>query len=68
MTRLQSKKNWAETLAAFEDYLHRKGRAQNSISAYRATLKDFGKFYQNELKKSVPMFQDFRKQIFILLH
>ena len=46
--------NWEELIAAFENYLVQKERAENSVAAYSLTLRKFGEFYVKELKKTGP--------------
>jgi integrase/recombinase XerD len=54
MDNSSSPKGWNDALAAFEEYLLVKGRAENSVSSYISSLKTFGRFYREELKKPGP--------------
>ena len=54
MSNSRSPGNWDEVLAAFEIDLQSKGRAQKSIEAYVSTLRLFGHFYREELRKPGP--------------
>jgi len=54
MARSYSNKPWEEIVAAFEDYLFKKGKSQNSITSYGSTLRRFGQFYRDELGKPGP--------------
>lgn len=47
-------KGWDDALAAFEEHLLVKGKAENSVTAYVSSLKTFGRFYREELKKPGP--------------
>jgi integrase/recombinase XerC len=50
----QRPKTWDDVVAAFQEELFRKNRSQETISAYTSTLKQFGIFYQEQLKKTGP--------------
>jgi site-specific recombinase XerD len=54
MDNSSSPKGWDDALAVFEEHLLVKGRAENSVSAYISSLKAFGRFYREELKKPGP--------------
>jgi len=49
---ITSDRSWAETLSDFEDHLLQKGRSDETISAYVSTMKAFGTFYTDYLKKA----------------
>ena len=45
---------WEDVVAAFEEELDRKGRADKTIATYGAVMRGFGKFYTTHLKKPGP--------------
>jgi site-specific recombinase XerD len=45
---------WHDVLAAFEDELFRKGRAEPTVTTYASAVRVFGRFYQDKLKKPGP--------------
>jgi integrase/recombinase XerD len=54
MAKARPKNPWQDVVAAFEDYLHQKGKSKQTITAYGNTLKSFGTFYTNELQNPGP--------------
>ncbi len=45
---------WVEAVAAYEQHLHSRGRAETTIRTYTSALKVFGTFYQDALRKPGP--------------
>ena len=54
MGKSRPKNPWPDVVAAFEDYLHQKGKSRQTITAYGNTLKSFGAFYTNEMQNPGP--------------
>ena len=54
MAKSRPKNPWPDVVAAFEDYLHQKGKSRQTITAYGNTLKSFGAFYTNKLQRPGP--------------
>ncbi len=54
MAKARPKNLWPDVVAAFEDYLHQKGKSRQTITAYGNTLKSFGTFYTKELQNPGP--------------
>jgi hypothetical protein len=50
MAKSRPKDPWPDVVAAYEDYLHQKGKSRQTITAYGNTLNSFGTFYTNELQ------------------
>jgi len=46
--------SWAEAVAAFEQHLYSRGRAEPTVATYASALRVFGTFYQQELQKPGP--------------
>jgi len=45
---------WDEAVAAFEQMLHGRGRAEATIATYGSALRVFGEFYREQLRKPGP--------------
>jgi site-specific recombinase XerD len=54
MAKSRLKNPWPDMVAAYEDYLHQKGKSRQTITAYGNTLKSFGTFYTDELQNPGP--------------
>lgn len=50
----RSSTKWEDILAAFEQELLRKRRAEQTIQAYRIQVEKFGQFYRDQLHKTGP--------------
>lgn len=46
---------WDDTIALFEQDLHRRGRPEATIRTYTSALRVFGRFYREELGKTGPI-------------
>lgn len=52
--KIEPTHDWIDAVAAFEDDLYRRKRANNTVSSYRSCLNAFVSFYCNDLQKPGP--------------